>query len=123
MYLANYTRPCISFYVNFLARYNFASTRRHWNGIKYILRYLHGTTDIGLFYSRESKQQLFEYADTLYLSDPHKGRSQTRYVFNYSGTAISWRSIKQTMVPISSKHSEILAIHETSRECISLQEN
>ena len=41
--------------------------------------------------------------------------------FNYNGTAISWRSVKQTMVATSSNHSEILAIHEASRECIWLR--
>ncbi|KAJ9552930.1 hypothetical protein OSB04_016975 [Centaurea solstitialis] len=29
----------------------------------------------------------------------------------------SWRSTKQTMAATSSNHAEILAIHETSREC------
>ena len=61
------------------------------------------------------------YADAGYLSDPHKSRSQTWYVFNYNDTAISWRSVKQTMVATSSNHSEILAIHEASRECIYLR--
>ena len=87
MYLANCTRPDIAFSVNLLARYSSAPTRRQWNGIKHILRYLRGTTNMGLFYSRESKQQLLGYVDTGYLSYPHKGRSQTGYVFNYNGTA------------------------------------
>ncbi|GKC99060.1 retrovirus-related pol polyprotein from transposon TNT 1-94 [Tanacetum coccineum] len=43
------------------------------------------------------------------------GRSQTEYVFISSNTAISWRSIKQTMSATSSNHEEILAIHEASR--------
>ena len=79
MYLANYTLPNIAFAVNLLARYSFAPTRRHWNGIKHILRYLHGTTDLGLFYPNESKSQLVGYADAGYLSNPHKGRSQTGF--------------------------------------------
>ena len=81
-YLANCIRPNIVFFVNLLAIYSSAPTRRHWNGIKHILRYLRGTTDMGLFYSRESKQQLLGYADVGYLSDPHKGRSQLKNVFN-----------------------------------------
>ena len=89
MYLANCTRPDIGFSVNLLARYSSAPTQRHWNGIKHILRYLQGTTNMGLFYSKESKQQLFGYVDAGYLSYPHKARSQTRYVFNCNGTAIS----------------------------------
>ena len=76
---------------------------------------------MGLFYSNKSKEKLLGYADAGYLSDPHKARSQTGYVFNYNGTAISWRSVKQTMVATSSNHSEILAIHEASRECIWLR--
>ena len=118
MYLANCTRPDIAFSVNLLARYSSAPTRRHWKGIQHILRYLSGTTDMGLFYSNKSKEKLLGYADAGYLSDPHKARSQTGYVFNYNGTAISWRYVKQTMVATSSNHSEILAIHEASRECI-----
>ena len=121
MYLANCTRPDISFSVNLLARYSSAPTRRHWKGIQHILRYLSGTTDMGLFYSNKSKEKLLGYADAGYLSDPHKARSQTGYVFNYNGTAISWRSVKQTMVATSSNHSEIIAIHEASRECIWLR--
>ena len=94
MYLANCTRPDIAFSVNLLARYSSAPTRRHWKGIQHILRYLSGTTDMGLFYYNKSKEKLLGYADAGYLSDPHKARSQTGYVFNYNGTAISWRSVK-----------------------------
>ena len=98
MYLANCTRSDIVFSSNLLARYSSAPTQIHWNGIKHILRYLQGTTYMGLFYSKESKQQLFGYADAEYLSDPPKAISQTGYAFNCNGTAISWRSFKQTMV-------------------------
>ena len=50
MYLANNKKPDIAFSVNLLARYNSSPTQKHWNGIKYILRYLRGTIDIRLFY-------------------------------------------------------------------------
>ena len=89
IYLANCIRPNIAFFVNLLARYSSAPTRRHWNDIKHILRYLCGTTSMSLFYSRESKQQLLGYANAEYLSDPYKGKSQTWYLFNYNGIAIS----------------------------------
>ncbi|KAL6313754.1 hypothetical protein AAG906_010173 [Vitis piasezkii] len=54
MYLDNCIRPDIAFFVNLLARYSSAPTRRHWNDVGYLL-------------------------------DPHKGRSQIGYVFNYNG--------------------------------------
>ena len=50
MYLTNCTRPDISFAVNLLARFSSSPTKRHWNGIKHIFRYLKGTADLGLFY-------------------------------------------------------------------------
>ena len=40
MYLAQCTRPDIAFFVNLLARFSSEPTRRHWNGVKHIFRYL-----------------------------------------------------------------------------------
>ena len=39
MYLANWTRPDISFVVNLLARYSHDPTMRHWTRIKQIFRF------------------------------------------------------------------------------------
>ena len=74
-----------------------------------------------LFYTHGSKRQLVGYADAGYLSNLHKARSQTGYVFTHGGIAISWRSMKQTITATSSNHAEILAIHEASRECVWLR--
>ena len=60
MYLANCTRPYIVFSVNLLARYIFVQTQRHWNGIKHILRYLQGTTDMGYFTSRNQSNNCLD---------------------------------------------------------------
>ena len=76
---------------------------------------------MGLFYSKAMEPQLLGYADARYLSDPYKAQSQTGYIFTYGNTAISWRSVKQTMVATSSNHLEILAMHEASRECVWLR--
>ncbi|XP_057246703.1 uncharacterized protein LOC130589458 [Beta vulgaris subsp. vulgaris] len=80
-----------------------------------------GTKDMGLFFSNQPKEDLIGFADAGYLSDPHNARSQTGYVFTSGGTAISWRSMKQTIAATSSNHAEILAIHEASRECVWLR--
>ena len=118
LYLAQCTRPDIAFSVNLLARYSSAPTIRHWKMVKYVLRDLRGTTDMGFFYLKKSTndQILVGYAYAGFLSDPHKVRSQTGYVFKNGDAAISWRSTKQTLVATSSNHSEILALHEASRE-------
>ena len=76
---------------------------------------------MGLFFPNIPKTELVGFADAGYLSDPHNAQSQTGYVFTYGGTAISWRSMKQTITATSSNHAEILAIHEASRECVWLR--
>ena len=77
--------------------------------------------DMGLFYLKVSKLELIGYVDAGYLSDPHHGRSQTGYLFTSGETTISWRSVKQTVTTTSSNHAELLALHETSRECVWLR--
>ena len=109
LYLAQCTRPDIAFSVNLLARFSSAPTQHHWTGVKNIFRYLKGTIDLGLFYPYGKRQQgkgnscdvanpsynknpsdvLMGFADAGYLSDPHKGRSQTGYVFTMGNTEIS----------------------------------
>jgi hypothetical protein len=89
MYLANNTRPDIEFVVNLLARHSAAPTKRHWVGVKSILRYLKDTKDLGLFYSRNQDLILLGYTDVGYLSDPYNGISQTGFVFLQGGTTIS----------------------------------
>ena len=87
--------------------------------MKHILRYLRGTTDLGLFYSKESTLKGYAYSGYLFYS--HKARSQTGYVFTCGNTAISWLSTKQTLTATSSSHSEIIALHEASHECVWLR--
>ena len=76
MYLANNIRLDICFVISLLARFNSCPTRRHWKGVKYILRYLQGTIDMGLLYSNASKSELIGFGYAGYLSDPHKFKSQ-----------------------------------------------
>ncbi|XP_070668660.1 secreted RxLR effector protein 161-like [Malus domestica] len=107
LYLAQCTRPDIAFSVNMLARYSSAPTIHHWKGIKDILRYLCGTTNMGLFYLEKSTndQILAGYANAGFPSDLHKARSQTGYVFTNGDTTISWCSTNETLVATSSNHS------------------
>ena len=57
--------PDIAFAVNLLARYSSTPTRRHWVGVKIILRYLQGTQDLGLWYSRKGVPSMMGYVKIL----------------------------------------------------------
>jgi hypothetical protein len=122
MYLTNCTRPDIAFAGNLLARYSVAQTKRHWIGVKTILRYIQGTIDLGLFFLKNHDLTMVRYADAGYQSDPHNAKSQSGFVFLCGGIAISWRSCKQTLVTTSTNHSEIIALYEAARECVWLRQ-
>jgi hypothetical protein len=77
IYLTNNTRPDITFVINCFVRHSAASTIRHWNDIKNILRYLNATIDLGLFFQRNQESDLIGYADAGYLSDTQNDRLQT----------------------------------------------
>jgi hypothetical protein len=75
MYLANNIRPDKSFAINVLVRYSVIPTMHHWNGVKDVLQYLQGTSDLGLFYPKNQDLSLICYTDAGYLSDPHNDKS------------------------------------------------
>ena len=89
IYLASYTQPNVAFVFSSLARYSSTPTQRHLNGIKHILRYLHATIDLGLFYSNGSNPLLVGYANAGYLYDPHKDQLKIGYLFTCGNIAIS----------------------------------
>nr|GEY04836.1 uncharacterized mitochondrial protein AtMg00810-like [Tanacetum cinerariifolium] len=77
-------------------------TEKHLNAVKRIFRYLKGTTNMGLWYSKDTGMSLTSYADA-----DHAGCQDTRR--NTSGSAqflgdklVSWSSKKQKSTTISS---------------------
>ena len=75
LYLSNCTRPDITFAINLLERFNASLTRRYWNDIKHIFRYLKGSQDLGLLYTRNQDMALVSYSDAGYMSNPQNVRS------------------------------------------------
>ncbi|TPX30042.1 DNA-directed DNA polymerase [Synchytrium microbalum] len=121
-YLSVTSRPDIAFATNLLARYSHSPSKRHWNGLKQVLRYLKGTKELGLLYkygtdqTRQRPIDLRVFVDAGFLSDIKTAKSQTGYVILLNGTAVSWRSTKQSTVATSSMHSELIALYESTRE-------
>ena len=71
LYLANSTWLDIAFTVNLLARHSAEPTKCHWVGVKTVLRYLNGTRDLGLFYSKKSRSNFVRiYRCWLFIKSP-----------------------------------------------------
>lgn len=124
LFIAQCTRPDISFSVNDVSRFNSNYGKAHWIAVKRILRYLKGTLEYKLSYNKSSDDignKLFGYCDADWASDIDKRRSCTGYVFKLCNGAISWSSKRQETVALSSTEAEYIAISWAIREAIWLR--
>lgn len=121
MYLSVTTRPDISFAVSYLSQFNISHTQEHWSAAKRILRYLKGTMDLGLVYSKVENCKLVGYVDADWANDPTDRKSFTGYAFTYANAAVSWECHKQTSVALSSTEAEYMALSEAAKESVHLR--
>ena len=94
LYLAMFTHPDISFAVSTLARHSQKPTTRHWARIKHLFRYLKGTKDLELLYTRAGAAKFEGFADAGYKSDPKSDKFQTGYIFIKAKALVFWKSVK-----------------------------
>jgi len=120
MYLAIATRPDIAHAVSWLSRFNECYDETHWLAAKRVLRYLRGTSDLGITYKR-SKRSLIGYVDADWANCPEDRKSYTGFVFILANGAVTWESRKQQTVALSSTEAEYMGISEASKEAIYLR--
>ncbi|KAK4394253.1 Retrovirus-related Pol polyprotein from transposon RE2 [Sesamum angolense] len=74
-----FSRPDISFAVQQLSQFLQHPRVPHWDVAIYLLRYLKGTPDLGLFFPANTSLQLCAYSDSDWASCPDSRRSLTGY--------------------------------------------
>ena len=89
MYLVIATRPDVAFSTTILSQYSSCPSKEHHNIANHSLRYLCGTTDLGLWYPKRADNVIDIYSDTSYASDPDTRRSVSGWVFFYGGALIA----------------------------------
>ena len=125
-YVANCTRPDISYTVNRLAAYTANPSLQHYGAVKRVLRYLAGTRNLAITYQKISDEtnddsmQLHGYSDAAYANTDDL-KSTMGYVFLASEGAITWKSKKQSVIVLSTTESEYIALSEAGREAIWLR--
>ncbi|XP_076901528.1 secreted RxLR effector protein 161-like [Bidens hawaiensis] len=70
-----HTRPDLSYLVGYASRFMQSPTQAHAQAVKYILRYLRGSLDFGITYSRGGNSMLHGYSDSSHAVDMDDGRS------------------------------------------------
>jgi len=120
MYLMVCTGPDIAHAVGVVSMFLSNPGKEHWEGVKWILRYLKGTSKMHLSF-RRSNLTLQEFSDAVLGGDLDGRKSTTGYIFTLGGTTISWKFKLQGRVSLSTTKVEYVAISEAAKEMIWLK--
>jgi hypothetical protein len=121
LYLACWTRPDIAFAVSELSRFVSDPGSVHMQAAKRVLRYLKGTKDLGLKFTRPSDgslNRLWGYVDSDWAGCVDTRKSTTGYVLMLNGAVIAWKSKRQNVVALSSAEAEFMAASSLVQEVI-----
>ena len=121
MYAQVYTRPDIAYIVGMLGRYLSNPGKDHWIAAKRVMRYLQRTKDYMLTYRKSDQLEIIEYSDSDFAGCRDSMKSTSGYVYLLAEGAISWKSVKQSIVASSTMAAEFVACYEASNHGIWLR--
>jgi histone deacetylase 1/2 len=76
------TRPDLAFAVNKVCQYLHSPTTAHWTAVKRILRYVKGTSDVGLRIMKSSSMLISGFSDADWAGDIDDRRSTSGLLFS-----------------------------------------
>ncbi|GJR62481.1 hypothetical protein Tco_1504643 [Tanacetum coccineum] len=103
MYLTS-SRPDLNYDVCLCARYQAKPTEKHLQAVKRIFRYLNGTINIGLWYSKDTDMSLTAYADA-----DHAGCQDTRCSISSSTQFLDY-GFKFNKIPLHCDNKSAIAL-------------
>lgn len=122
LYASIATRPDIAHAVGEVSKYNSNPTEAHLTAVKRILRYVKGTIDLKLTYTKPSNDIIaVGYTDANWAGDIDDRHSTSGYVFTLADGAISWLSKRQPVVATSTAEAEYIALYLGTQESIALK--
>ncbi|XP_022864057.1 uncharacterized protein LOC111384068 [Olea europaea var. sylvestris] len=103
------TRPDIAFSVGVYARFQPDPKESHISSARRIIRYVSGTVDLGIFYSRNSNLDLVGYSDADWAGNADDRKSTTGGCFYMGSNLVAWLSKKQNSISLSTAEAEYIA--------------
>ena len=104
-----HTRPDITFVVGYLSRFMEAPASDHLAAVKHLLRYIAGTLTHGCVYRRGDGESLVGYSDSDHAGDVDSRKSTSGILFLLGNSPVSWQSVRQKVVAVSSCEAEYIA--------------
>ena len=103
------SRPDTTFSVGVCARYQAAPKELHLTAVKRIIRYINGTPNYGLWYSKDLNACFVGYSDVDWAGSMDDQKSTSGGCFYLGNNLVSWMSKKQNFVSLSTIEAEYIA--------------
>jgi hypothetical protein len=114
-----HTCPDLAYSVGYISRFLQRLTMEHEQAVKRIIRYVAGTLDHSLYYPRCPREaHLVGYSDNDHAGDIDTSKSTSGVLFFLGKCLISWQSVKQQVVAMSSCEAEYISASTTSTQAL-----
>ncbi|KAI4334943.1 hypothetical protein L6164_013639 [Bauhinia variegata] len=117
MYAMVCTRPNIAHAVGVVSRFLSNPSREHWNAVKWIMRYLRGTSSLKLCFGI-GEPVLHGYIDSDLVGDVDTRKSTSGYLVTFVEGAVAWQSKLQKCVALSTSEAEFITTIEACKELL-----
>jgi hypothetical protein len=118
LHYLTHTRLDLVFSVGYVSRFMQRPTTEHQQAVKRIIRYVAGTLDHDLYYPRCPREaHLVGYSDSDHAGDIDTSKSTSGILF-FVNCLISWQSVKQQVVALSSCEAEYIAASTASTQAL-----
>ena len=121
MYAQVCTCTDIAYIVGMLGRYLSNPRKDHWIAAKPVMRYLQRTKHYKLTYRKLDQLEIIGYSDSDFAGCRDSMKSTSGYIYLLAGGAISWKSVKQSIVASSTMTAEFVVCYEASNHGIWLR--
>ncbi|MBW0536608.1 hypothetical protein O181_076323 [Austropuccinia psidii MF-1] len=117
LYIAQGSRPDITYAVNYLARFSLGTDPSHWEALEHLIAYLRYTLNIGIYIGNEHPENKIEcYVDANWGGEGN--RSSHGFILFHNKNPIAWQSKRQATVASSTCQAEYMALSFASKECL-----
>ncbi|GKB32554.1 retrovirus-related pol polyprotein from transposon TNT 1-94 [Tanacetum coccineum] len=120
MYAMVCTRPDLAHAVGVVSRFLSNPGKKHWEAVKWIFRYLRGTSKLGITFGN-GKPMLVGFTDSDMAGNKDNMKSTSGYLMTFAGGAVSWQSRLQKCVALSTTEAEYMAATEACKELLWLK--
>jgi hypothetical protein len=129
LYLSTNTCPNIVFAVSQVARFCHSQKKSHASAVKTLVRYLQGTSEMGMIVKPTGTLDLDCYVDAdfagLHGRDPDRSpssaKSRTGYIITLGGCPILWKCHLQSKISLSTLEAEYSALSSAIRTLLPLR--